>query len=170
MGAITNLLSRSSIPWSILQKALFLGSRWGGGQEPRWGQDQGWGGEVEEKGGGGYVEKKGEGEKLSRTRMMRRRRWRKRRRTMSVSHCPQSLVHAQSRAAKSYLSTPYLTATSPLLLLHFYSSIFFLLFFMRPESDHHCLALSVTHSLTNYLMLLRLELAGKCQFWICCWC
>ena len=44
---------------------------------------------------------------------------------MSVSHCPQSLVHAQSRAAKSYLSTPYLTATSLLLLLHFYSSTFF---------------------------------------------
>ena len=82
-------------------------------------------------------------------KVMRRRKWRKRRRTMSVSHCPQSLAHAQSRAAKSYLSTPYLTATSLLLLSHFYSSVFF---FIRPESDHHCIdwrSLYLTYSLTN---------------------
>ena len=77
--------------------------------------------------------RKGEEEKMRRRKsmegkfdtVMRRRRWRKRRRTMSVSHCPQSLAHAQSRAAKSYLSTPYLTATSLLLLLRFYSNTFF---------------------------------------------
>ena len=153
MGAITNLLSRSSIQWSILQKALFLGSRRGGGQEPRWGHDQRWGGEVGEKGGGWECEEgRGSGEKFTRTRMMRRKRWRKRRRTMSVSHCPQSLVHAQSRAAKSYLSTPYLTATSPLLLLHFYSSIFFLLFFYAPRVRSSLPGLvsnSLTHELFN---------------------